>query len=320
MPARLTVLLVSPRLPAGLLSAQGWDAVRSAPVLVVDGSHARALRAGGADVRELAPGDGAGRADEVLQLVRDLGDAVWLTDAEGAGQLERPEVDAAGVSVWVVRGSIDPPGAELLDAVAMMDRLRSPGGCPWDAAQTHESLLPYLLEEAYEAYGAIEDGDTASLADELGDVLLQVLFHARVSQEEPEGFDIDDVARGLVAKMTRRHPHVFGDGAARSPHDVDVAWDAIKATERPAGGSVTDGVPLSQPALSLARKLQSRAAKLGLDDLTAPTGDGDAASIGVELFELVARARAAGVDPEAALRTTARAFRDRLRDAEVGPA
>ena len=108
-------------------------------------------------------------------------------------------------------GSIDPPGARLLDAVDVMDRLRSPGGCPWDAEQTTDSLKRYLLEEAYEAYETIEEGDLDALRDELGDVLLQVLFHARIASEGAEGpaWDIDDVAANLVAKLVRRHPHVF---------------------------------------------------------------------------------------------------------------
>jgi len=118
-----------------------------------------------------------------------------------------------------------------------MDRLRSPGGCPWDAEQTHESLAKYLLEEAEETVEAIESGDRSHLAEELGDVLLQVLFHARVAEDaedEAERFDVDDVAAGLVAKLVRRHPHVFADGDASTPEEVEAAWARIKAEEKAA--------------------------------------------------------------------------------------
>src|SRR6195952_1296012 len=141
-----------------------------------------------------------------------------------------------------------------------MDRLRSPGGCPWDAEQTHASLAPYLLEEAYEALQALQDEDSDGLRDELGDVLLQVLFHARVASEDPAGWDIDDVASGLVDKLVRRHPHVFADTSVTGSADVEANWDAIKAVEKPSR-TVADGVPLVLPALALAAKLQSRGAR-----------------------------------------------------------
>ena len=128
------------------------------------------------------------------------------------------------------------PGARLLDVVAVMDRLRSPGGCPWDAKQTHDSLKPYLLEEAYEAYAAIEDGDRADLREELGDVLLQVAFHARLAQEHSEPWSIDDVAGDLVDKLVRRHPHVFAGAPA---DDLDATWEAMKKAEK-GRTSVTD--------------------------------------------------------------------------------
>ena len=153
-----------------------------------------------------------------------------------------------------------------------MDRLRSPGGCPWDAQQTHDSLAPYLLEEAYEAFQAIEDDDSAALREELGDVLLQVAFHARLAEErdEPERWTIDDVAAGLVDKLVRRHPHVFGDVEVEGADEVITNWDAIKAAEK-GRASAVDGVPMSSPALTLAQTLQRKAAKLGVPaDLLAP--------------------------------------------------
>jgi XTP/dITP diphosphohydrolase len=204
-----------------------------------------------------------------------------------------------------------------------MDRLRSPGGCPWDAEQTHRSLAPYLLEEAYEAYQALEDGDSAGLRDELGDVLLQVLFHARVAAEAPDGWDIDDVANGLVAKLVRRHPHVFADTAVSGSADVEANWDEIKKIEQP-GRTVTGGVPVALPALALAAKLQSRGAKAGAwsppADAAAAVRDAaeSAASEPTEqtvaelLLAAVTLARGAGIDPEAVLRRRALTLRAQL--------
>ena len=201
-------------------------------------------------------------------------------------------------------------GDRLLDAVRVMDRLRSPGGCPWDAEQTHRSLAPYLLEEAYETLEAIETGDALALREELGDLLLQVLFHARLAEEAEPGFDIDDVAGDLVAKLTRRHPHVFADVNADTAEQVAANWDEIKRAEK-RRESVTDGVPLGQPALALAAKLVSRSAKAGVP-VAPPAGDG----IGERLLAVVADAVAAGIDPELALRETARAYRDAVRAEE----
>ena len=208
---------------------------------------------------------------------------------------------------------ITTPGAALLDAVAVMDRLRSPGGCPWDAEQTHESLLQYLVEECYELYQAIEDGDRAAVREELGDVLLQVLFHARVA--EPE-FAIDDVAADLVAKLVGRHPHVFAgteriDTAERQEH----RWEELKRAEKQRGSSV-DGVATAQPAVALAAKLTSRTARAGLPVGLLPDGSG----VGDQLFALAARAKLAGIDPEAELRTTARRFTAEVRAAETAAA
>jgi XTP/dITP diphosphohydrolase len=210
-----------------------------------------------------------------------------------------------------------------------MDTLRV--SCPWDARQTHESLAPHLLEECYEALDALESGDPAAFRDELGDVLLQVVFHARIAAEAADGtgYTIDDVAEGIVAKLIRRHPHVFADVTVSGPEEVKRNWDAIKAAERAeaAGApvSVLDTVPFGQPALSLAAQLQRRAERAGVPaDLAgrpaSGPGQGDGAAgeravsdIGAELFALVARAREAGLDPELELRAAARAYRDRVR-------
>ena len=203
-------------------------------------------------------------------------------------------------------------GSPLLEAVAVMDRLRSPGGCPWDAEQTHASLLQYLVEECYELYQAIEDGDRPALREELGDVLLQVLFHARIAAEGPDSFTIDDIAADLVAKLVGRHPHVFAgtevvDTAERQEH----RWEELKRAEKQRDSSV-DGVATAQPAVALAAKLTSRTARAGLPVELLPSGSG----VGEQLFALAARAKLAGVDPEAELRTTARRFEADVRAAE----
>jgi XTP/dITP diphosphohydrolase len=247
------------------------------------------------------------------------------------------------------------PGAALLRLVEVMDTLRA--SCPWDARQTHGSLAPHLLEECYEALEALEGGDEVAVRDELGDVLLQVVFHARIAAERTDGtgFTIDDVATGIVEKLIRRHPHVFGDVHVSSPDEVKLNWDAIKAAERAAQGgpppSVVGSVPFSQPALALAAQLQRRAERAGAPaelanlpavgngsddgggpadgtgpadgagptDRTRSTGGGGSAGgngvsdIGAELFSLVAKARAAGLDPELELRAAARSYRDRVR-------
>jgi XTP/dITP diphosphohydrolase len=222
------------------------------------------------------------------------------------------------------------PGASLLELVAVMDTLRRE--CPWDARQTHESLTPHLLEESYEALDALASGDPAAVREELGDVLLQIVFHARIAQERNDGtgYDIDDVAEAITAKLTRRHPHVFADVEVSGPDDVAQNWDAIKAAERAAAGpggppSALDGVPMGQPALSLAAQLLRRAGRAGLPaelaDLPAagqpPAGPASAGpavtELGQELFALVNRAQAAGLDAELELRAAARVYADRVR-------
>ncbi|MBV9594380.1 MAG: MazG family protein [Actinobacteria bacterium] len=210
-------------------------------------------------------------------------------------------------------GSMTNPTDALRRAVLVMDRLRSPGGCPWDAAQTHLSLARYLLEETYETLEAIETADYPLLREELGDLLLQVLFHARLASELPAGdaFSIDDVAIDLVDKLVRRHPHVFTESAAAATADeVNENWERLKSQEK-GRTSVTDGVPLAQPALALAGKLVSRVERAGLD-VPAPADS----EIGSRLFAVVRDAVAAGVDPEAELRRATQTYRASILDAE----
>jgi MazG family protein len=226
------------------------------------------------------------------------------------------------------------PGARFLDLVATMDRLRVE--CPWDARQTHASLAPHLLEEPYEALEALESGDEQAFCEELGDTLLQVVFHARIAAERGDGtsFTVDDVADGIVAKLVRRHPHVFADVAVSGAEDVKRNWDQIKREEKrvlalqrgDAGEgleapSALDGVPFGQPALSLAAQLQRRAARAGVPEelslLDGDPGGGEprepGEDIGRELFRLVVKARAAGRDPELELRAAAHRYRELVR-------
>jgi XTP/dITP diphosphohydrolase len=331
----LTVLLSSPRVAPGLLTWQAWSALRAASrVLAGSAGHPQlpALTAAGVipEIVEL-PADVAGQAAFLAAVVAAAdGPAVWLPPpGDGADAELLAGLSAAGIQVRVLHGAQEPPGAHLLDLVSIMDTLRV--SCPWDREQTHASLVRYLLEEAYEAVETVEDGDPASLREELGDVLLQVLFHARIAAERAAvdgGFTIDDVADTLAAKLIRRHPHVFGSTAVSSAADVNRNWEEIKKAERSqrsaaAGGgapSVLDGVPFGQPALSLAAQLQRRAERAGMpgDSFAAsdPSGDGDAGEIGEELMRVVARAQATGLDPEFELRAAARRFAERVRSWE----
>jgi len=221
-----TLVTVSARLP-GLLAPAGWQAVQAADPLVA------------------LPG-----ATATAHALRDAGTAVVdvgsLADVPPGATVLLTSDEAAGVEGPVVAGAPEPPGARLLDVVTVMDRLRSPGGCPWDAEQTHASLRGYLLEEAHEAYDAIVDDDPVAMREELGDVLLQVAFHARVAAEaDPErAFDVDDVAGDLVDKLVRRHPHVFGDAGPRDVAAVERGWDEIKQSEKQRR-SPTEGVSRS---------------------------------------------------------------------------
>lgn len=271
---RLILLASSPRVAPGLLSRDAWRAIESAPaVLAADPTDPLAQAVADAGLPVAGPPKGCNLAD-MAELARTLveraldEDVLWLGSADGdPGLTDAIASEVSGrdraPDVEVLVGSWDVHGARLLDVVAAMDRLRSPGGCPWDAEQTHDSLAPYLIEEAYETVEAIESGDLTHLAEELGDVLLQVAFHARVAEDatEPEArFDIDDVAGHLVAKLVRRHPHVFADGDAASPEEVEQAWERIKAQEKgtAADGDVLAGIPAALPLELAAAKVAAR--------------------------------------------------------------
>lgn len=194
------------------------------------------------------------------------------------------------------------PGERLLDLVAVMARLRAE--CAWTQGQTHDSLGRYLLEETYETLEALDAGDTDLLREELGDLLMQVVFHAAVAADSGEGWDVDDVAAGITDKLVRRNPHVFGDGTARTPEEIDAAWQAVKAQEKPREHPL-DGIARDLPALATARKALDR----------VPDLDTSGDDVGARLLRLVAEARDLGVDAEEALR---RAVRERVQRPPAG--
>ncbi|WFE50258.1 nucleoside triphosphate pyrophosphohydrolase [Micromonospora sp. WMMD1155] len=321
MTARIVLLVTSPRLPAGLLTAAAWDVVRRHPVLTgAESELVTAVRQAGAEVVVV---DGPA-TQRLLDTVAAHGTAVWLAGPAGDEALARElglrlAREPGLAEMELMYGSWDPPGARLLDAVAVLDRLASPGGDPWKRAQTHRSLAGYLLEESYEAYDAIDADDTDALREELGDVLLQVVLHARLAEELPEGerWSIDDVAGGLVDKMIRRNPHVFAGAEAGTLEEITENWERIKRAEK-ARKSVLDGVALSQPALALATQILSRAARAGMA-VPPPLADTQVdaeARLGASLLATVAAAREAGIDPEAALRRTTLAYAEALRATE----
>lgn len=210
-------------------------------------------------------------------------------------------------------------GSQLQRLVEVMDTLRSPGGCPWDAEQTHESLLKYLLEESYEFVDAVQSGNRVDMREELGDVLLQVYFHARVAQEHPtDPFSIEDVAQGIADKLIRRHPHVFEGVEVRDSQEVLENWEEIKKKEK-GRTSPLDGVAMSQPALPLVEKLLYRAEKYNVDvtlpDSVSIDGAADESAVGQALLAVIAWAHANGIDAEAALRKEAMRITE-----EIGPA
>jgi MazG family protein len=225
------------------------------------------------------------------------------------------------------------PGALFEQLLAVMQRLRAPGGCPWDRAQTPGSLKPFLLEEAYEVLEAIDRGEATSLREELGDLLFQVVFHAQLAREDG-AFTMADVVGGLIDKMQRRHPHVFGDATVETPAEALAQWEVIKQREgRPDGQarSVIDGVPRALPSLLRAQRFQSKAARVRFDwpdaqaawakveeemqEAARAIGEGGARlheELGDVLFSLVNVARLSGLDAEAALDGAVEKFRRRF--------
>lgn len=211
----MKVLVLSPRIPAGLMSAAAWDAVRSGPVMAAsENEHVGAIREAGVAVTIGTPS----LADDVVWIPQP-GDVAWA-------HAWAEELLEGDVEVEIISGSWDPPGARLLDLVHVMDRLRRE--CAWTREQTHESLARYLVEETEETLEALRAGDHEHLREELGDLLLQVVFHAEVAGE----WDVDDVAAGITEKLIRRNPHVFADSDASTIEEIAEQWDRIKAAER----------------------------------------------------------------------------------------
>ena len=318
MTGRLILLLTSPRVASGLLTREAWRALDAADVVLgADGEpQLEALRDSGIPVVVADDTSPVLLGRNLVGRASDGAEVVWVGSADGDPGLT--DVVAAEVSrlpqppdVEVLLGSRDVPGARLLDLVAVMDRLRSPGGCPWDRAQTHTSLVPYLVEEAHEAAEALESGDRDHMVEELGDVLLQVVFHARVGEEDLEApFDIDEVAAGIVTKLVRRHPHVFADGTASTPGEVETSWEAIKAAEKTGEAGPLRGVPAGMPPLARATKVAWRLRQAGREDLLEEAARGE--DPGSRLLALVAELTAAGIDPDTALRAALRGLGERV--------
>jgi len=351
-PAAPSVALVeTSELFPGLLPFQSWDVLGTADeILVRDaGSHpsARHLHLAGLDLVTVEPAtlergdldlsrpglpDDRRIAKALVQRAEQRRRVVYLLGSED----DRLAAALAGMAaehdleIELVFLAQQPAGAELLRLVEVMRRLRDPEeGCPWDLEQDHATLLPYLVEETYELIEAVEAGDDADLLEELGDVLLQIVFHARIARDRG-AFGIDEVARGIADKLVRRHPHVFADGDATSPAEVQANWDRLKEEEKGRAGPF-DGVPVAGPGLELLRTLQRKAAKRGLtppdldpsvaavgsaarDCAEAPAEEREAA-VGRMLSSVVALASELGVDPEAAARAAARDQRARTEAA-----
>jgi XTP/dITP diphosphohydrolase len=345
--SRLVLIDTADALP-GLLPLHAWTALMSTELILVGtADHAFVPSLEGAGLRyETLPTDVESRALTRSDLLGGLtpqhkGQAEWITDrvrevGEVAYLYGRGDADAftrtlgmeaarAGVEVEVVYFGMAPRGTALLELVEVEGRLRAPDGCPWDLEQDHASLARYAVEEVYELLEAIAAGDPAAIREELGDVLLQVVFHAQIA-EDAGTFDIDDVARGISEKLVRRHPHVFADAVADDAAAVMASWEDLKAAEKPERDGPFDGVVSAQPALGYVEKLLSRAARHGVDwpageaaedlvaeelgGLAAASTDAErSAAVGDLLLAVTALAREHGVDPELALRGAADRFR-----------
>jgi XTP/dITP diphosphohydrolase len=311
---RIVLVLTSPRVAPGLLSWPAWEQLRAADaVFAADPTPewAEALDDAGIVPVDVADRPVAQRAGRLVERAAEGVVVAWFGSADGdpgltdalAEHLGRHAVAGFPPEIELVTGSHDVPGARLLDLVAVMDTLRSPGGCPWDAEQTRTSLLPYLLEETHEVIEAVERGDRGHLVEELGDLLLQVVFHARLGEEdEASPFDIDDVAAGVVAKLVRRHPHVFADpDSDATPSQVSANWEELKKAEKGRQGPF-EGIPASLPALARAQKMLDRLDHAGVDLVAAAgTASADDALV-AQLLAGVLQARRDGLDAESVLR------------------
>ena len=356
--ARLVLVDTVDELP-GLLPLHAWSALMSSD-LVLLGSEAHAfvphlqmaelrheIVAEADEARPLSrtelltgvtPVDKA-RAEAIVDRARAEGEVVYLfggRDDESFLRTLGMEAARASLEVEIVYFSGRPPGSRLLTLVNVMQRLRAPDGCPWDLKQDHHTLARYAVEEVYELLEAIDGDDPDAVREELGDVLLQVVFHAQIAADTG-GFTIDEVADGIVDKLVRRHPHVFGDTTVADAAEVTANWDALKATEKPERTGVFDGVAPGQPAISYTEQLQRRAAKTGFEwssdaeaadrirdelaEFLAAGNDGERAhELGDLLMSVVSLARRHGIDAEMALRGAAGRFRRRFEAMIPDPA
>lgn len=339
MPRRLVLLGTGVNCPAGVLTWDGWRALRDAEFVYaredLQPGWEVALADAGIVVHPVSLDVSPAELTRRLLMRADQTCVAWFGSSDGdpglaqALTVEMLRSGQDAPELELVLGSWDEPGAGVLELVRLMDRLRSPGGCPWDAEQTHISLVPYALEEAFEVAEAIEDGTRDDLVEELGDLLLQVVFHARLGQERAdpqERFDLDEIASGIAAKLRRRHPHVFADADAATAADVERNWERIKQEEK-SRESAFDGLPVALPALARAQKVLGRFERAGLDvpaELLgggpAPAAESAAGNILVlaeQALALAARARQEGVDLESAVRSAVRRLEQRGRAAEV---
>jgi XTP/dITP diphosphohydrolase len=356
-PPRVVLVETSDALP-GLLPFQAWDVLGtatevwlrdadahpSAPHLYYAGLDLRTVEPATLDRADLdlnRPGSPADRriAKALLEVADTRGAAVFLLGPgdEGLARALAGMAPARDVEIELVFLAQQPEGSELLRLVDVMRRLRDPdGGCPWDLEQDHATLRRYLVEETYELLHAIEEEDDAELQEELGDVLLQVVFHAQIARDR-DAFTIDDVARGIADKLVRRHPHVFADGDASTPAEVQENWDRLKGEEKDRTGPF-DGVPAAGPGLHLLETLQRKASKRGfgggsvdelaarvrgdldaLTDVDATSGDDQRSDrrerLGDLLAAVVGLARHLDLDPEEAARSAGSRFRTRFERA-----
>ena len=353
--SRLVLVDSSDQLP-GLLPLHAWSALMvSEAVLVGTPTHPFVPHLDAAGLRyEVVPAadevslsrsdllggvspEQKGRAEWIVARTHELGEVAYLHgpgDHEAFTRTLGMTAARAQIEVEVVYFGAAPKGVRLLELVDVEARLRGPDGCPWDREQTTASLIPYAVEEVHELAEAVAAADDDAIREELGDLLLQVVFHAQIADDEGR-FDIDAVAGGIADKLVRRHPHVFGDATAADAESVMARWEELKAAEKPERNGPFDGVVAGQPALPLAAKLQQRAERHGLAAPTAAEaaeaarraltsvagaleGSPDEADddVGELLFAAVALARHRGVDAEQALRRAAQRF---ARRAE-GPA
>jgi XTP/dITP diphosphohydrolase len=349
---RLVLIDTVDQLP-GLLPLHAWAALSTTDlVLVGDAGHPMVAHLAAADLRHevvpepdepaaLSRRDLLGGVDPmqrarvswIVDRVRATGAVAYVygaADSEAFTRALGMEAARSQVEVEVVYFGLAPTGVGLLELVELEQRLRGPDGCPWDREQDHASLARFAVEEVFELQDAIVSGDDDAIAEELGDVLLQVVFHAQIAADDGR-FDIDAVAKGIVDKLVRRHPHVFGDVTVDDAATVMANWEQLKAAEKPDRDGVFDGIVAGQPAMPLAMALQQRAAKLGfrwqdaagafakvreeLAELEQATDVHRAHELGDLLLAMVALARQLDIDPELALRASAGRFRIRFERA-----